>query len=766
MWKAGPGRFGSRPDSISIACAVLLAASLGACGLLPEDNRRPPGVIDQIRSLDLMPRQASPVASPTNIPDDRRAMEYPAAGAEPAMGGAGAVAAGQPGASGGSEGYDLNFENTPLTTVAKVVLGDIMAVGYSIDPRVEGTISLASARPVPKSEMLFVLESALRTSNVALIRDGAGYRLAPIAEAVGAGNADARAGRAEAGYGLSVVPLRFVSAQAVMPLLDSFATRTGAVRADPGRNMLLIQGTGAERRTAIDTVLKFDADWMRGQSVGVYPIRNSAPEPVISELEKVMDSGEGGLSQNLVKLQAIGRLNAVLVVTRKPELLRAAATWISRLDRADTATGVRVYHVRYGEAKQLAKVLNELFVGGSSSGLDQAESQLAPGSGMSVTSSDSGSNGSNGGTSGQGLSTLQKLGVSPNASGSGGLDGKSAADSEASAPAGPQGSPAALLPSVRITADTVNNTLLIYASQEHYRIIERTLLQLDRQQLQVAIEATVAEVTLNDTLRYGVQFYLTSEDLGLGKDNGSVVNTLSSAVTETLINQVLPGFNLLVGPADQPRLILDALHAVTDVKVLSNPSLVVVDNQPATLQVGDEVPVSTGSAQILTGNNTIVSTIEYKNTGIILRVVPRVNINGQVRLEIEQEISNVATTDTGTNSGSNGGSGSTLTPTVSQRKVKSTVAVMSGQTVLLAGLISERHNGVRTGIPVLDQLPGVGDLFSHRNTEVRRTELIIFIRPQIIRDSFDAHAAAEELRAKLRGAIDAPPGGATGWRYN
>jgi general secretion pathway protein D len=563
-----------------------------------------------------------------------------------------------------------------------------------------------------------------------------------------------------------VVPLRFVSAQTVMPLLDILATRTGAVRADPGRNMLLIQGTGAERRTAIDTVLKFDADWMRGQSVGVYPIRNSAPEPVISELEKVMDSGEGGLSQNLVKLQAIGRLNAVLVVTRKPELLRAAATWISRLDRADTATGVRVYHVRYGEAKQLAKVLNELFVGGSSSGLDQAESQLAPGSGMSVTSSDSGSGGSNGGTSGQGLSTLQKLGVSPNASGSGGLDGKSAADSEASAPAGPQGSPAALLPSVRITADTVNNTLLIYASQEHYRIIERTLLQLDRQQLQVAIEATVAEVTLNDTLRYGVQFYLTSEDLGLGKDNGSVVNTLSSAVTETLINQVLPGFNLLVGPADQPRLILDALHAVTDVKVLSNPSLVVVDNQPATLQVGDEVPVSTGSAQILTGNNTIVSTIEYKNTGIILRVVPRVNINGQVRLEIEQEISNVATTDTGPNSGSNGGSGSTLTPTVSQRKVKSTVAVMSGQTVLLAGLISERHNGVRTGIPVLDQLPGVGDLFSHRNTEVRRTELIIFIRPQIIRDSFDAHAAAEELRAKLRGAIDAPPGGATGQRYN
>ena len=232
-------------------------------------------------------------------------------------------------------------------------------------------------------------------------------------------------------------------------------------------------------------------------------------------------------------------------------------------------------------------------------------------------------------------------------------------------------------------------------------------------------------------------------------------STPSQALSRTPhLSQVLPGFNLLVGPANQPRVILDALHAVTDVKVLSNPSLVVVDNQPATLQVGDEVPVSTGSATVLSGNNTVVSTIEYKNTGIILHVVPRVNVNGQVRLDIEQEISNVATDTT------NGGNGSsTLTPTVSQRKVKSTIAVASGQTVLLAGLISERQNGTRTGIPGLDRIPGIGGVFSHKSKSTRRTELIIFIRPQIIRDSFDAHTVAEELRAKLRGTIGTAPGG-------
>ena len=198
------------------------------------------------------------------------------------------------------------------------------------------------------------------------------------------------------------------------------------------------------------------------------------------------------------------------------------------------------------------------------------------------------------------------------------------------------------------------------------------------------------------------------------------------------------------------RQILDALHSVTSVKVLSNPSLVVIDNQPATLQVGDEVPVSTGSATVLTTSNTVVNTIDYRNTGIILRVVPRVSVNGNVRLDIEQEISNVVNKDTS----------GTLTPTVSQRKVKSSISIASGQTVLLAGLISERQSGDRGGIPILDQLPGgLGDAFSHQSKAINRTELIIFIRPQIIRDSVDANVVAEELRAKLRGTISVAPGG-------
>jgi general secretion pathway protein D len=470
-------------------------------------------------------------------------------------------------------------------------------------------------------------------------------------------------------------------------------------------------------------------------------------------------------------------MNAVLAVTRKPDLLRTVETWVRRLDKADTArAGVHVYNLKYGEARQVASVLNNMFGsgGGSTSGLDSPENQLAPGSGSSSSSSansassrlsaagttSSPSGGLGGQTPGGGLGSAQSssggfgsgqsgLGLTNNAQ-----SGASLLGSSTGTGTGTSGGSTPILQGVRITPDVVNNTLLIYASQENYSIIERTLRQIDRPQLQVGIEATVAEVTLNDNLTYGVQFFLASNNLGLPADKGSVLNTTATAapgpataagaVAGAFINRAFPGFNFLLGPEAQPNAILNALHAVTDVKVLSNPSLVVIDNQVATLQVGDQVPISTGSATVLTTNNTVVNTVDYRNTGIILRVVPRINANGNVRLNIEQEISQVPQSSVGS-----------LTPTISERKVESSILVASGQTVLLAGLVSEQQSGGRSGIPVLDQIPGIGDAFSNTTKAITRTELIIFIRPQIIRDSVDAHFMAEELRTKLRGSIGA-----------
>jgi general secretion pathway protein D len=747
-------RSGLTGTLVLLLSAFLLTACIVTADQSVESNPKDPraqDIADKIRGLDLQPRQTADVGS-TGIkqPGSSRPAIYLSDGSTP------------PGAAliehedtGSGSGYDLNFENAPVATVAKVILGDVLGVGYTIDPRVQGTVTLASVRPVPKADALYVLENALRMSGVALLRDrNNGYRLLPSNEA-GPGGID-RTASAEAGQGISVVPLRYVSAQTVFKLLDAFGVKATTLRPDTGRNTLIITGSGSDRGAAIDTILSFDADWMRGQSVGIFPVRNSSPEPVISEIEKIMDSGEGGLSQNVIKFQPIGRLNSILVVSQKPEYLKRAGTWIARLDRSDTeGVNLKAYPLRYGNSKQITALLNEMLTGRNSAGgsLDSASNQISPGAGISISSS--------------GTNPIAALSALPTAA-SGAIPGAASPlnvrvasapgglDNSAGGPPGSGGKPAGggILANVRITADVTNNAVLVYADQESQRVVEQTIRQIDRPQRQIAIEATIAEVTLNDTLNYGVQFFLASQ-------KGSVVNTVAAAPGATntveppsnavnaaagaLLGRALPGFNFLIGSENSPRAIIDALHNVTDVKVLSNPSLVVLDNQVATLQVGDQVPFSTGTATVLTANNTVVNTIDYKNTGIILRVQPRANANGNVVLDIEQEISSIAAASVAT---------PTLTPTVSQRRVKSTIAVASGQTVLLAGLITETENKQRQGIPGLDQLPGaLGDSFSHQNTSRARTELILFIRPTVVKDAVDAHVIAEEMRSKMNGRL-------------
>ena len=353
-----------------IGRSVCAAFILSSMGLLVSCNSATMGststvdgaqmdVLDKVRSLDLLPRQPQATNATTSTSgangSSRPAMYE---GTEVT-----AVSDERPQPSSSGNGFDLNFENTPVATVAKVVLGDILGVGYTIDPRVQGTVSLVSVRPVAKSDIVYVLENALRLSGVVLLHDTAGYRLTPLGDAVGAGRVDANGANPEPGFGVSVVPLQYVSAQTLLKLMDSFATKAGTVRADVSRNLLLIQGTGAERRTAVDTALSFDVDWMRAQSVGIFPVSSGSPAPMIAELEKIVDSGENGLSQNVIKFQPIARLNAVMVVSKRADMLRTAATWIKRLDRADTArTSVHVYRVKYGEARQIARVLTDMFI--------------------------------------------------------------------------------------------------------------------------------------------------------------------------------------------------------------------------------------------------------------------------------------------------------------------------------------------------------------------------------------------------------------------
>jgi general secretion pathway protein D len=737
----------------ALLCTLLGCTTDGTSDLrLAAAGAAPGDAIDHVRNADLSPRFAPATdgqSDTTSAPSPPLIFPGSAADPEPQRNqdSETRVASAQPAALIRGEGVEMNFDGADIQTVAKTLLGDVLGLNFVVDPRVQGNVTLASVGPVPRKDVLPEFESVLRMSNAAIVRDGKLVKIVPIPETGGIGAVSTGAG--QPGFGVSLVPLRYTSAATVAKTVEGFLSRPGAMRVIPSRNLLLIQGTTAERQTALDAIATFDVEWLRNQSVGVYPLKSTSPETMIGELERIFETNEGGVGQGVVRFQPISRMNAVMVVTKNPKLLAETTQWVQRLDRSDTTgTTLRTYRLKHGSATRVTKILNDIFVGQRSGATtDQPANQIAPGTESAQSRLDSLDRGKTAAArSGSGAqSASASRGSSPIAAAFEAFsDRKDTEDDTSGAVSGTSGgnAPRGTFQNVRITADAANNSIVVYSNQEDYRVIERALRDVDRPRLQVAIEATVAEVTLTDGLQYGIQYFLTSKDVGLASDKGSVglLGAAQSAAQSALLQRVTPGLNVLLGSEALPRVILNALATITDVKVLSSPSVVALDNQPALLQVGDEIPVTTSTATLLSNSNTpVVNTIEMRNTGVILKVLPHVNANGTIQLEVDQEISNVVNPDQ-----------QTLTPTISQRRVHSTVAVTSGQTVLLAGLISEREQQSRSGIPGLRDIKFLGDLFGNTTGTKQRSEIIIFIKTRLIRNSMDAGAVTEEFREKLQ----------------
>jgi len=295
---------------------------------------------------------------------------------------------------------------------------------------------------------------------------------------------------------------------------------------------------------------------------------------------------------------------------------------------------------------------------------------------------------------------------------------------------------------IRIIANRRNNALLIYATPSEYAVIEGMLRKIDIIPLQVLIEATIAEVTLTDQLNYGTQFFLGSKLAGtLSSGSPAVGPSPAGAAKGAAVAFAgnFPGFVLNYGVREA----INALAAVTQVKVLSAPQITVMDNEPARLQVGALVPVIVQSSQsTITTNAPIVNSVEYRDTGVIMLVTPRVNSGGLVTLDISQEVSDVASTT----------SSKIDSPTFNQRLIRTRVAVQDGQTVGMAGLIRDSDSQANSGIPFLKDIPLLGSLVSSQVNTRERTELLVLITPHVVHDQRDALALTEDLR---RGLINA-----------
>lgn len=625
----------------------------------------------------------------------------------------------------GQDGVTLNLVNVPIATAAKTILGDILKLNYAVSDKVAGNITIQTTTAVPRDVLVSAFEDSLKANGASLVENDGFYKITPGAVGVVRTMRAKGDGRGVVGSQLLLVPVRQISAAEMKRLMDPVLPNGTVVRADTGRNLLILSGTSSELSDATALVELFDVDWMRGMSFALVPVKVSDPEAIVTELETIFGVNAEGPLKGVVRFIANRRLGSVLVISSKPAHIETAREWIEKLDKAAQSTEKKlfVYKIQNRSAVELADLLQKvLSEPGQADEASTGRGEIAPRYEREAVVD-----------AGRQTSLLDNAGSSsslPRERTQSG-DDFSAANGARTSSSGRDGRRSASFQAggTKVVADEVNNALVVQAVPNEYDRILKILERLDVLPTQVLLEAVIAEVTLNDELRFGVKWHFEK-----GPSEFTLTNAISGAVASAF-----PGFSYFF-QTKNVSVALDALSSITKVNVVSAPSLMVMDNRKAMLQVGDQVPIITQTAQSVTNpDSPVVNAVTLKDTGVILAVTPHVNESGRIVLDIEQEVSNVAvTTSSGIDS-----------PTIQQRRVKTTVVVADNEIIALGGLIQQRDNMSKGQVPILGNLPVVGSAFRTKTDKIDRTELIIFMRPQVVRDIPEARLVTDEFRKRI-----------------
>jgi general secretion pathway protein D len=650
--------------------------------------------------------RALPSAPPTPGPRPEGVTTALVGGTEPAPA--------LPGSSGESTrsapkgNIEFTIPSADVRTLAQIVLRDTLRIPYTVSVEGDFDVGLTTAGPVSRQQLLDLFEASLKTANLAMVWEGTGYRILTVDAAKARGTEFLP----DRGFGSETVRLQFANAEELRKLLDTVVP--GAVQSlDTTQNALVIAGTEAQRKSVHEVIAQFDVNWLRSMSFALYVPQNLDSRLIVPELEKLINAPDSP-TRGLVRLIGMEKINGVIAISAQKQYLEDVRRWVEVLDREGTSNEARlyVYRVQNSRARDLVKTLNASFGLGGGGGLSENPDPFAP-------EPRSGADGA------QGQNGPARQTPTPGQNGSnGGIGGGNGQD------VGGSGL------KVRVSADEVNNAVVVYGSGHDYAIVEDALRKLDLPPLQVMIEAAITEVGLNDALRYGVQWNF---------QQGNANFALSEGETGTPARQ-FPGFSFFYSNRNDIRATLNALEGRTTVKVVSAPKLMVLNNQTAALQVGDQVPVLSQQVTPLnggggSGNLLAANSVEYRDTGVILKITPRVNASGAVLLDISQEVSDVQPTK----------SGVTNSPTITTRRVATTVSVQDGQVIALGGLFRDNKSFGKNGLPILSRIPVLGGLlFGNNDNSEKRTELIILIKPHVLRTPDDMTAITEELRAKIQ----------------
>jgi general secretion pathway protein D len=647
----------------------------------------------------------------------------------------------------------LNFADMPIADVVKMILGDLLGENYIIAAGVSGTVTFSTARPVTSEQAFSILEMLLSWNNLALIYVDGQYSVVPSANAV-RGNLTPRVGPAAQarGYEVRAIPLEFIAPTEMEKLLQPYAKEGAILKADNSRGLIVMAGSRRELENYMTTIDVFDVDWIKGMSIALITLEQAESKTLAPELDQIFGEQSQSPLAGMFRFIPIERLNAILVITPQRRYLDEAERWISRLDRGGNQPGVRlyVYDVKNVKATDLADRLNDIFAsgggetrrantssaaGGVAPGLNPVELSSSSGGSLNLRSptgekSDSAPK-SNSPSPGSNNNRPANVAVPGNAAG-GGDQGLAIIEGE----------------EIRITAVEENNQLIVRATPAQYDAIRGAIRKLDAVPLQVHIEARLLDVSLTNALQFGVQWFF--EDALADLTPPATPGDGTKAAVERMTYGTVSGAaNNFIFAGRSAGALVTLLQSEGDVKVLSSPSVMVLNNSEASINIGQQIPVVSSyfnpiSSGGVGGTNASQSYVQFRDTGIILNVKPRVNPGGLVFMEIKAEQSTPGAASTADQYGGN--------VPVDKKEIETEVAVQSGDTILLGGLIQQNDSNSQSGFPGLMKIPLLGRLFGSSKRDNSRKELLVLITPTVIRGGADdARDLTEEYKKRFQG---------------
>ncbi|MCD9030526.1 type II secretion system secretin GspD [Luteimonas sp. Y-2-2-4F] len=713
----------SRASFLNALAIGLLATLLAACATAPMPDIRRDGAA--------VPRAAAVESEPLEE-DDAGPRAQIRRGTQQTINRSVAASA-PPNLAGTSGEATFNFEGESVHAVVKAVLGDMLGQNYVIAPEVQGTVTLATPRPVSPAQALSLLEMVLGWNNARMIYSDGRYNIVPADGALATGAVAPRTGGATTarGFEARTVQLRYISATEMEKVLEPYARPNAIVNVDNARNVITVAGTRGELENYLRTIEIFDVDWLAGMSVGVFPLESGRASQVVGDLEKVFGEESNSPVAGMFRFLPLEGANAVMVITAQPSYLDEIQRWLERIDGAGGESRLFSYELKYIKAAELAERLAQVFgAGGGRRGGEGGSASLMPGTNAM-------------GLGGQNLDERRdgsSLTGSDGTTGGGGFEGQLSLGPQQ------QGATSVTLEvdgtQVGVSAVDETNTLLVRATASAWKSIREVVERLDVMPMQVHIEAQVAEVALNGELRYGVNWFFERAVTDAGLPDAFRRTTWSSIagnVSGTTQGGVSPGLGWTFLGRNAAA-VISALDEITDLRLLQTPSVFVRNNAEATLNVGSRIPISSVSVNPIFGaGDNAISQVQYIDTGIILKVRPRVTRDGMVFLDIVQEVSSPG--DVADDNGN---------VRINTRRMKTEAAVQAGDTVMLAGLISDQNERGSTGFPGLSRLPVIGGLFGQQRTRNERTEVIILLTPTIVRDPLEARRLTDEYSRRFQ----------------